>query len=236
MRFGSLFSGIGGLDLGLERAGMECVWQSEIDPYASRVLAKHWPNIPNLGDINGIEWNRVPPVDVICGGFPCQDLSYAGLGAGMDGARSGLWSHYARLVGELRPAYVLVENVAALLGRGIERVLGDLAGIGYDAEWHCIPARYVGAPHGRDRIWIIADPQRDEQSRQEPRSGKIGRVGRKQQSVPWDTDWESALSKFRRMDDGLPRSVASTDGYRNAVVPQIPELIGYSILEATKGE
>ena len=94
--------------------------------------------------------------DVICGGFPCQDISVAGKGAGIDGARSGLWSEYARIIGEVRPRYVIVENVAALLGRGLERVLGDLAALGYDAEWHCIPASAVGAPHRRDRVWIVA--------------------------------------------------------------------------------
>ena len=97
-------------------------------------------------------------IDVICGGFPCQDISVAGKGAGIAGERSGLWGEYARIVGEVRPRYVIVENVAALLGRGLERVLGDLAALGYDAEWHCIPASAVGAPHRRDRIWIVAYP------------------------------------------------------------------------------
>ena len=100
----------------------------------------------------------VPQIDVLCGGFPCQDLSVAGKGAGIDGARSGLWSEYARLIGELRPRYVIVENVPALLGRGLGRVLGDLSALGYDAEWDCLPASAFGAPHRRDRIWIVAYP------------------------------------------------------------------------------
>jgi len=95
-------------------------------------------------------------IDLICGGFPCQDISIAGKGAGIEGSRSGLWSEYARIIGEVRPRYVIVENVAALLHRGIERVLGDLAALGYDAEWHCVPASAVGAPHRRDRVWIVA--------------------------------------------------------------------------------
>ena len=95
-------------------------------------------------------------VDIICGGFPCQDISVAGKGAGIEGSRSGLWSEYARIISEVRPRYVIVENVAALLGRGLERVLGDLAALGFDAEWHCIPASAVGAPHRRDRVWIVA--------------------------------------------------------------------------------
>jgi DNA (cytosine-5)-methyltransferase 1 len=188
---GSLFSGIGGFDLGLERAGMRVIWQSEIDTYASAVLRKHWPAVPNLGDIRGISaqtladaecaerWTQAEgrnvhngndtgreeapsrPAqccpDVLCGGFPCQDISNAGKRAGIDGERSGLWSEFARLIGELRPRYAIMENVAALLGRGLERVLGDLAALGYDAEWHCIPASAVGAPHRRDRIWIVGD-------------------------------------------------------------------------------
>ena len=156
MTFGSLFAGIGGFDLGLERAGMVCKWQVEIDPYARAVLNKHWPEVPKHDDVRTFppqgEWG----VDVIRGGFPCQDISVAGKGAGLAGARSGLWYEYARIIGELRPRYVIVENVAALLTRGADVVLGTLASLGYDAEWHVIPASAVGAPHRRDRLWIIA--------------------------------------------------------------------------------
>jgi len=156
LTFGSLFAGIGGFDLGLERAGMRCEWQVEIDPYARAVLAKHWPDVRRHEDVRTFpppqgEWG----VDVICGGFPCQDISVAGKGAGLAGARSGLWYEYARIIGELRPRYVIVENVAALLTRGADVVLGTLATLGYDAEWHVIPASAVGAPHRRERIWIV---------------------------------------------------------------------------------
>jgi len=106
----------------------------------------------------GFARSDIHSVDVICGGFPCQDISYAGKGAGLAGERSGLWREIARLVGEIRPRYVILENVSALLSRGLGDVLGDLAALGYDAEWHCIPASYVGAPHRRDRIWIVAYP------------------------------------------------------------------------------
>jgi DNA (cytosine-5)-methyltransferase 1 len=150
LTFGSLFAGIGGMDLGLERAGMVCRWQVEIDDYCRRVLAKHWPDVPKYGDIREVTGGELERVDLICGGFPCQDISNAGKRAGIDGERSGLWSEYIRLVRVLRPRYVLVENVAALLGRGIDRVLGDLAASGYDAEWDCIPAAAVGAPHLRE--------------------------------------------------------------------------------------
>lgn len=160
MRVGSLFSGIGGFDLGLERAGFTTAWFCEADEFCQRVLAHHWPAVPCYPDIKELRGDEVEPVDVLCGGFPCQDLSVAGKQAGIEGARSGLWSEYARLVGELRPRYVVVENVAALRykRRGFGRVLGDLASLGYDTEWHCIPACAVGAPHERDRIWLIAYP------------------------------------------------------------------------------
>jgi DNA (cytosine-5)-methyltransferase 1 len=158
-----LFSGIGGFSLGLERTGgFETVAFCEIEDFPRRVLAKHWPSVLCYRDVRELTAERLAAdgiaVDVICGGFPCQDISTAGKGAGLAGERSGLWSEIARLVGELRPRYVIVENVSALLGRGLGTVLGDLAEIGYDAEWHCIPASHVGAPHRRDRIWIVAYP------------------------------------------------------------------------------
>jgi len=156
MRIGSLFSGIGGLELGLERAGLgPVIWQCEIDPFARQVLAKHWPNTRRFEDVRSVDENA-PAVDLICGGFPCQDLSYAGNGAGLEGARSGLWFEYLRIVRALRPRFVVVENVPALLSRGLGVVLGGLAEGGYDAQWDCIPAQAVGAPHRRDRIFVVA--------------------------------------------------------------------------------
>jgi DNA (cytosine-5)-methyltransferase 1 len=195
---------------------MRVIWQSEIDPYASAVLRKHWPTVPNLGDVRSITAARLAAMadaksdgcdhgqfevegtrprrgehwqavrrgafspDVICGGFPCQDISNAGKRAGIDGERSGLWSEYARIIGELRPRYVIVENVAALLGRGIERVLGDLAALGFDAEWHCIPASAVGAPHRRDRVWIVAYAQCGPGRQRERASAQVGGAGREE--------------------------------------------------------
>ena len=156
LTIGSLFSGIGGLELGLERAGMRTVWQVEMDKYATRILERHWPDVIRFRDVREVGAHNLPPVDLICGGFPCQDISYAGKGAGIRGERSGLWTEFARIVRELRPRYVVVENVAALLSRGLDVVLGDLAACGYDAEWDCIPAAAVGAYHVRDRIFIVA--------------------------------------------------------------------------------
>lgn len=158
LTFGSLFAGIGGFDLGFERAGMVCKWQVEIDPYCQRVLAKHWPDVRRHDDIKTFpptdpeEWR----VDVICGGFPCQDISVAGKGAGLRGERSGLFFEAVRVAALLRPRYLVLENVSALLGRGMGEVLGELAAIGYDAEWHCLPAAAFGAPILRDRAYLVA--------------------------------------------------------------------------------
>jgi DNA (cytosine-5)-methyltransferase 1 len=156
LTFGSLFAGVGGFDLGFERAGFQCKWQVEIDDYATKILERHWPDLHRERDIRQCGRHNLEPVDCIIGGFPCQDISYAGKGAGLDGARSGLWYEFARIVCELEPRIVCVENVSALLTRGLDQVLGTLASFGFDAEWHCIPAAAVGAPHIRDRVFILA--------------------------------------------------------------------------------
>ena len=156
LTFGELFAGIGGFSLGLERAGMTCKWQVEIDPYATAVLKKHWPEVQKHEDVRTFPPQGDYSVDLICGGFPCQDISVAGKGAGLAGARSGLWYEFARVIGVIRPRYVIVENVAALLTRGMDAVLGTLSTLGYDAEWHVVSASAVGAPHRRERVWIVA--------------------------------------------------------------------------------
>jgi DNA-cytosine methyltransferase len=161
-----LFSGIGGFSLGLERAGMETVAFCEFDKHAQKVLAKHWPDVPIYDDVRTLDGKQFRgSVDVVCGGFPCQDISVAGNQAGIkEGTRSGLWSECARLLGEIRPRYAIFENVTALLngegGDWFKRVLWDISSVGYDAEWHCIPASELGAHHHRDRIWIIAYPKK----------------------------------------------------------------------------
>lgn len=164
--YGSLFSGIGGMDLGLEMASNDrvrfvCKWQVENNKYAQKVLEKHWPGVQREEDVRFAGAANLPRVDVIIGGFPCQDISYAGKGAGLAGERSGLWHEFARVIRELEPRVVVVENVRALLTRGIDSVLGTLASLGFDAEWHCVPACSVGAPHIRDRVFILAHSQRD---------------------------------------------------------------------------
>lgn len=157
MKIGSLFSGIGGLDLGLEWAGVgRTVWQVERDPFCRSVLERHWPNAARFDDVCTVGAHNLEPVDVICGGFPCQDISYAGKGLGLAGERSGLWFEFARIIGDMGPRFVIVENVAALISRGIGDVLGTLSDLRYDAQWRAIRASEVGAPHRRERIFIVA--------------------------------------------------------------------------------
>jgi DNA (cytosine-5)-methyltransferase 1 len=159
----ALFSGAGGGILGGTLLGWRTVCAVEIDAYCRRILLsrqrdgilKPFPIWDDVRTFDGRPWRG--SVDVISGGFPCQDISCAGKGEGINGARSGLWGEFARIIGEVRPRYVFVENVSALLVRGMGRVLGDLAEMGYDAEWGVLGARDVGAPHRRERIWIVAD-------------------------------------------------------------------------------
>lgn len=164
MKVLDLYSGLGAFSLGLERAGMKTIAFCEIESFARKIIKKNWPGVPVFENVETISYERLASAglipDVICGGFPCQDISYAGKGAGIEGERSGLWKEYARIIREFMPSYALMENVSALLRRGLDTVLSDLAQIGYDAEWHCIPASHLGAQHIRDRIWIIAYPSR----------------------------------------------------------------------------
>lgn len=174
MRIGELFAGIGGIGLGLEWAGVGSVaWQVERDPFCRRVLERHWPDAERFEDVRDVGAANLAPVDVIAGGFPCQDLSLAGKGAGLHGERSGMFWELARVVRELRPRFVVLENVSAILRRGVGDVLGTLAALGYDAEWCCVRASDVGAMHRRDRwfcvAWIpVADRERERPQDRDP--------------------------------------------------------------------
>jgi DNA (cytosine-5)-methyltransferase 1 len=160
LTMGSMFAGIGGMELGFEATGqIETKWQVEIDDYANQILAQHWPGVARWKDVRTFpprpakDWS----VDIIAGGFPCQDISTAnGKAEGLDGERSGLFAEIIRVARIIQPRAIVLENVAALYFRGMDRVLGELAQIGYDAEWHCVSAASVGAPHRRDRVFIIA--------------------------------------------------------------------------------
>jgi DNA (cytosine-5)-methyltransferase 1 len=153
---GDLFAGIGGMSLGLERAGMSIAWQVECDPYCITVLERHWPDVHRRRDVRLATAANLPPCDLIAGGFPCTDISVAGKGTGITGHRSGLWVEFARIVRELQPRWLLIENVPALRRRGADTVLSDLGAAGYAAWPLVVGARHVGAPHRRDRVWIVA--------------------------------------------------------------------------------
>lgn len=162
LTIGSLFSGIGGLELGLQRglaaAGVptRTLWQVEQNDYARAVLGRHWPHAERYTDVRNITAATVQPIDLLAGGFPCQDLSYAGKGAGLAGERSGLFFEMARIVRELRPRIVVLENVPAINTRGVDTVLGTLAALGYAARWGGLRASEVGAPHRRERWFCVA--------------------------------------------------------------------------------
>jgi DNA (cytosine-5)-methyltransferase 1 len=257
LRVLDLFSGIGGFSLGLERTGgFETVAFCEIEPFPRRVLAKHWPEVPCYEDVTKLTGDILArdgiAVDVITGGFPCQDLSTAGKRAGMgEGTRSGLWSEIVRLVGELRPRYVIVENVAALLsgpseqrGGWFGRVLGDLAECGYDAEWRNIPAWLVGLPHERERVWLVAHPRQERWKVFLPYFAsecEAKGYGRNQAATALDSSRSldarargrlGGESPFLNGTYGVSDLVARLAAGGNAVVPQIPELIGRAILAA----
>jgi DNA (cytosine-5)-methyltransferase 1 len=282
-----LFSGIGGFSLGLERTGgFSTVAFCEIEEFPRKVLAKHWPEVPQYEDVRQLTGDILKrdgiSVDVITGGFPCQDISVAGKQAGInENTRSGLWSEIVRLIGDIRPKYVILENVANLLrgpseqpGQWFGKILSDLAECGYDAEWENIPASAVGASHRRERIWIVAYPaqlfcnvsskyskqgprqiqqlgerscandvahtisQRQQGQREQILSGYQTAYREGQASNALDVcerpEWSTEPS-VGRVANGVPDRVDRLKGLGNAVVPQIPELIGNSIL-AAEGE
>ncbi|WP_313461564.1 DNA cytosine methyltransferase [Pseudomonas nitroreducens] len=226
MRELALFAGAGGGILGGHLLGWRTVCAVEFEPYAASVLAARQndgllPPFPIWDDVrtfDGRPWRGL--VDVVSGGFPCQDISAAGNGAGIDGERSGLWREMARIIGEVRPRFVFVENSPLLVRRGLAVVLGDLTELGYDARWCVMGAADVGAPHQRDRIWIVANPQRSD-VREKSRDRPFGRMGRLWESTPWNRHCRSALREFRRMDDGLAYGVERTNAIRNGQVPRV---------------
>ena len=200
-----LFSGIGGFSLGLERAGMKTVAFCEIDKKCQAVLKKHWPGVPIFDDVSNLKGEDIEEtVDVICGGFPCQDISLAGKGAGLEGKRSGLWSEFKRLIEEIKPRYAIIENVSALRSRGLDQVLREISEIGYDAEWHCITAASIGAPHRRDRIWIVAYPR--DNTRRDSITGSLGRDGERELEERVRTSETTETSGSSETSETLPNS------------------------------
>ena len=245
MRVLDTFSGIGGFSLGLERAGFETVAFCEINPYAQKVLRKHWPEVPVYDDISGLTASRlagdgITGIDCITGGFPCQDISFLGRQKGIEGERSGLWKQLCRLIGELQPKVAIMENVTALLSGGdgewFGRIIGDLAEVGYDCQWECISASSIGAWHTRERIWIVAYPSseglegsseagNDSGEGPKPRYQFASRCSGVSREV-WASD-----AGVLRVADGISNRIHRIGGLGNAIVPQIATILGEAIIE-----
>jgi DNA (cytosine-5)-methyltransferase 1 len=240
MRLLDLFSGIGGFSLGLERTGgFETVAFCEVNPKCRHLLNHHWPEVPCFDDVNTLTGEQVGEIDAICGGFPCQDVSVGNVnGLGLDGSRSGLWREYHRLICETRPRVVFVENVANLLVRGIDRVLGDLADSGYDCWWRCIRASDVGAPHNRARVWIVAHARSAGRQGFEQIACALEReaTALSQHDNPFARAWRALDGDFAnlRTRDGVSVGVERTRLHQlgNAVVPEIPYRLGRAVLAA----
>lgn len=263
-----LFSGIGGFALAARMAGVPIRnhFHSDIEPYANRVYAARFPDADQLGDVRKIDGRKLreenPGDWLVCGGFPCQDVSTAGKRKGLAGARSGLWYEMHRIIDELQPKYVLGENVAQLCFQGLDRVVLSLSEIGYDAEWQVISARAVGAPHLRERLWIVAYPQQDAAADADLHGLGLGLgqlpegerdlggckvFGESTQGHPAWADWKGPLERremasqplIRRVDHGLSDRLDRSWADRghalgNSIVPQVAEVIFRLILEAER--
>ncbi len=250
MRVLDLFSGIGGFSLGLERTGgFRTIAFCEIDHFCRKVLAKHWPGVPCFEDITKLgreELDGLGKVDVICGGFPCQDISCAGKGAGIHAARSGLWWEMLRIIRLVRPRFVLVENVAALLNRGLDEVLGSLAESGYDAEWQILRACDFGLPHRRERLFVVSYPDSDGFENEScsiaggcaekrhffargRRKFQIERLGERIQPGIYQ-GWDSRPAPSG-MDDVVSVRLDRLRALGNAIVPQCSQYVGECVLD-----
>lgn len=240
MKLGSLFSGIGGLDLGFERAGFEIAYQVEIDPFCRQVLRKHWPNTRIYEDVTKLDFTKMQPVEGLIGGFPCQPVSIAGQRKGVDDSR-WLWPEFAKAIRLVRPKFVCFENTTGLLtvdrGWRFREILADLAALGFDAEWQMLSAAAFGAPHLRERTFLVAYPN------------EIG-CGRSVFRVPDGENREALLSqalpaglggpgfwellpspRICRNYDGIPQGRNRNRALGNAVVPQVAEFVARLIRE-----
>lgn len=238
IKIGSLFAGIGGFELGLERAipGAQTIWQVEQNPYCQSILQKHWPHAQIFDDVCEVGAHNLPPVDILCGGFPCQNITNGGRKEGIYGEKSSLWFEMRRIIGELRPPIVIMENVSAILVRGLSRVLADLAALRYDAEWCIISARDFGAPHLRERWFCVAYTMRSRGSAWLP----TPRPKQDEPTKEFDNDcdrptWRprqsywSTQSRVCRVVDGVPNRAHRLRALGNAIVPQCSQWIGEQV-------
>lgn len=253
MKVGGLFSGIGGFELGLTRAGMEIAWMVEINDFCQKVLKKHWPTVPIYEDIKSVTKKELTPVELICGGFPCQPFSQAGKQRGKEDDRY-LWPEMLRVIRELKPRWIIGENVAGFINMELENAFTDLESEGYKVEAFILPACSVNAPHRRDRIWIVAYTHEVYRQYvgigQEESHGTISEISnnlwnsekRKEDWFKFSMDsgrvspekWRNGRSEsiarplLLRVDNGLSRRLHKNrlESLGNAVVPQIPEILG----------
>jgi len=238
MRHLDLFSGIGGFSLAAQRVWgdeLEIVGFCEIDKYCQKVLQKNFPGVPIHDDVKVLNGNEYEKIDLITGGFPCQDISVAGKGAGIKAERSGLWAEMFRLIKEVQPRWAIIENVPNLRSKGLTLVLQNLSEIGYMCEWHCIPACAVGAPHQRDRIWIVAYPfsECDKPCIQEALFSEINAANSQTEttsqcdeegeSVP--QGWWAVEPDVGRVVEGVAKRVDRIKGLGNSIVPQVAQVL-----------
>ena len=238
MRVLDLFSGIGGASLGLHWAGMRTVAFCEAEPFCRTVLARHWPGVPVYPDIRTLSAARmrndgVPGAELLVGGFPCQDTSLAGRGAGLAGARSGLWSHMVRLVAECGPRWVVVENVPGLRGRGADRVCGELEALGYAVWPLVVGAAHAGAPHLRARVWVVGRSLAADAAGAGLEMGQRGATEPPGLPVERRGGW-AAEPGVRRVGDGVPARVDRVKALGNAIVPACAAMVGRAILAADR--
>ena len=239
IKIGSCFAGIGGFELGLERAiPNSCtIWQIEQNKYCQSILKKHWPDSKIYGDIRTINTTELTPVDIICGGFPCQDISTAGKMDGIHGKKSSLWFEMWRIISDLRPKIVVLENVPAITFQGLDTVLGCLAQLGYSAEWGIISARDFGAPHLRKRWFCVAYSNSKRIKKQPLHTFSMGSTrlfkcgNSKDGRIQPKNYWEKIQTPSRlcSVDDGISQRVARLAALGNAIVPQCAEFIGHYI-------
>ena len=255
IKIGSLFSGIGGFELGLERAipNSKTIWQVEQNKFCQKVLKKHWPKAKIYDDVKNITAQNVEPIDLLCGGFPCQDISQAGKMRGInEGKKSSLWWTMLRIISELEPKIVILENVLAIIPNGGSEVVGSLASIGYNCEWSIISARQFGAPHIRKRWFCVAYPNMPSNRHGTTAPIDMAKSGinsiqkchwrsylQSGENNPGPGYWKkiSGITPIHRLDDGFSRKVdrhrrESILAYGNAIVPQCSEYIGLCILQS----
>ncbi len=230
---GGVCSGIGGIELGLQRAGFDIRWMCEPAPFPAAVLKKHWPDVPNHGDITTLDWSTVERVDLICGGYPCQPFSFAGNRAGAEDERH-LWPFMRDAVRVLRPQFVLIENVPGHLSLGFDRVLADLAGLGFDAEWSTVSACAMGAPYPRTRLFCLAHSTRNDEPNQVPHRWRetFAHEPRRGRGRTWSNRWLSEPRVGRvayGVSSRLVRDPLAALG--NAVVPEVTQFIGEQLMQ-----